>query len=479
MIFTKPTPPADALAFANKVLVGSPLSSSEWQDVPVALRSRAFFSSRVESAQVLQQARNGITDFLENNLDDVGALKTGGRAQFVNDIQEMLARLGIEREGGGLTDITSQPRLSLIFNTQVRQADDYGYYRQGMDSDVLNEFPAQRFIRVMDVKEPRQSHQRFEDQVYLKTDPIWALEINKDFGLPFGPWGWGCGHDVEDVDRREAEDMGLLEPGERLQKSKPYDFNRGLEASIKNMDEDLVSKLLAAFGNKIKVEGDTMRWTGSEPPVEVQAETARSSPVSDALTVKVSGGLKDQVNAGIAAIDAVHDDGTLPAIPVVSTRQSYLGFMQFNRTVDGLAASTIAVRNTGQWPALTMVHETGHLLDLEAIGTKGQFSTLAGDAEMKQFLAAADQTAAIQGLRDKLNRVTSMETRRAIRYYLKPEEIWARAYAQYVSEQSGSPILLRQLDAARSAETGRQWDAEDFKPVAGAITAMFQKLGWL
>src|SRR6185437_15736580 len=40
-------------------------------------------------------------------------------------------------------------------------AGDYGYWRQGMDPDVLNEFPAQRFIRVLPVKEPRTSHMSY------------------------------------------------------------------------------------------------------------------------------------------------------------------------------------------------------------------------------------------------------------------------------------------------------------------------------
>lgn len=267
MIFTQPTPPENAINFANKVLVTSPMKSSEWQDVPVELRSRAFFSSQVESAQFLQRAKDSIGDFLANNRieaeDGTTMLKTGSRAGFVDQMQQFLAANGVERQEGGLTDITSEPRLSLMFNTQVRQADDYGWWKTGLDFDVLNEFPAQRFIRVRDVKEPRTSHARYEDQVYLKTDPIWAEQINEDFGLPFGPWGWGCGHDVEDVDRDKAQSLGLLDTDE-LVNPRPmlmkWNFNSGLSASIKNLDPDLVMKLKQVLGNQIAVEGGTMNW---------------------------------------------------------------------------------------------------------------------------------------------------------------------------------------------------------------------------
>ena len=60
-----------------------------------------------------------------------------------------------------------------------------------------------------EVKTERESHIPFEDKVFLKSDPVWAEQINQDFEVPWGPWGWGCGHDVEDVDRDEAESLGL------------------------------------------------------------------------------------------------------------------------------------------------------------------------------------------------------------------------------------------------------------------------------
>lgn len=251
-----------AQKLGSKSIIGAKLKSAEWQDVPVALRDRAFFSSQVESARVLQRGRDSIYDFLQSNKetlpDGQTALKTGSRAQFVDDMKEFLTKEGIDRTDGGLTDITSEKRLGLIFEVNVNQAYGYGDYRQGMDADVLDAFPAARFIRVAEVKEPRDFHTQFEDQVYLKTDPIWET-INEDFGLPYAPFGFGCQHEQEDVSREEAESLGLLQPGQAVQLDEKS-FNQNLQASARSLDPDLLRGLIRDFGDQVKLIGDSLVW---------------------------------------------------------------------------------------------------------------------------------------------------------------------------------------------------------------------------
>jgi hypothetical protein len=170
-------------------------------------------------------------------------------------------------QAGGLRDITSEKRLALIFDTNVRAAQDYGYWKQGQDPDVLDAFPAQRFIRVLDVKDPRASHEQYEGQVALKSNLAFWLRINEDFGVPWGPWGWGCGHDVEDVDRTEAEALGLIQPGEPAQ---PVDktFNDDLEAGTKNLDPDLVDWLGEELGDQVEIDrkSGAVKWAGRSGP---------------------------------------------------------------------------------------------------------------------------------------------------------------------------------------------------------------------
>jgi hypothetical protein len=269
MQFVKPMPFAEAIQkLGGQSPIGAVLSSSEWSDLPVELRENAFFSANVESLRFLQNAQNSIGDYLAGNVktleDGQTLLATGSRAAFVDQMQKLLAKMGVERGEGDIKDITSEARLGLIFDIKTQQAGDYGYWRQGMDPDVLNEFPASRFIRVKAVKEPRQLHERFQNQVYLKTDPIWWLEINQDFGVPWGPWGWGCGHDVEDVDRDEAEELGLIKRGECLSVApllkKFGSFNSNLQASVAGIAAELLEKIKQVFGNQIQIEGDGIKW---------------------------------------------------------------------------------------------------------------------------------------------------------------------------------------------------------------------------
>lgn len=266
MEFTKPVAYTEALEkIGQRSVVGSQLSSAEWRDVPVALRERAFFSARVESTQFLQRAKDSLTEFLGEKVETLEngqtALATGGRSDFVKQMTEFLKGEGIERQSGEITDIAGERRLNLIFDTQVRQAHDFGYWKQGTDPDVLDAFPAQRFIRVAPVEEPRDWHIQFEDEVRLKSDVGFWITVNQDFGVPWGPWGWGCQHDVEDVDRAEAEALGLLEVGAAVEKPE-LKFNERLEASTKHLDPDIADYLKRAFGDRVEVTEDTVAWKG-------------------------------------------------------------------------------------------------------------------------------------------------------------------------------------------------------------------------
>lgn len=267
MEFTKPVSYTEAIEkIGRKSIVGSKLSSSEWRDVPVALRERAFMSARVESAQFLQRARDGISEFLSEARETVEtergpeqALSTGSRQDFVKQMTDFLKENGIERTTGDIKDIAGERRLNLIFDTQVRQAHDYGYAKQGWDPDVLDAFPAQRFIRVAPVEEPRDWHIQFEGEVRLKSDVGFWTAINQDFGVPWGPWGWGCQHDVEDVDRAEAEALGLLPPGATVP-SPEATFNDRLEASTKHLDPDIAEFLERGLGEKVEVTEESVKW---------------------------------------------------------------------------------------------------------------------------------------------------------------------------------------------------------------------------
>jgi len=483
MQFVKPIRYEDAIdKLGRKSIVGSMFSSSEWSDVPVQLRDEAFFISRMQSARVLQRGRDGIMDYLAENVETVPngekVLKTGSRQAFVDQMQRFMAAEGIERTDGSVRDHTSERRLGLIFDVQTQSAQDYGYWKQGMDPDVLNAFPAQRFIRVKDVKEPRAYHTQFEDQVYLKTDPIWR-RINHDFGVDHGPWGWGCGHDVEDVDRDEAEALGLLSPNAVVEPP-PDRRKESPAASIKGLDADLVDKLKAEFGDRVTVDGDQMKWNRQAVGRELVAGMGdlRPDPIEEAVKLKVYGRDRDAVRAGLGAIEKVHNTPGLPTVPLEPLKQNWYGHLQPKQTASGIVTDHLAVRGDGPWPALTTVHEAGHFIDLQLLGAAGDFATVQGAAEMRGVMVAMENSARIRALHAKLP-ATQGSSRRATKYLLHPAEQWARAYTQFVAERSGSPRLLRELDVLNHTDPVRAWSKDDFAPISQAIEALFKQKGWL
>jgi hypothetical protein len=64
-------------------------------------------------------------------------------------------------------------------------------------------------------------------------------------------------------------------------------------------------------------------------------------------------------------------------------------------------------------------------------------------------------------------------------HFLKPQEICARAYSQFVAGRSGDKRLLAELARCRDSRPNRQWDTEDFRPVAAAIEKLFKQIGWM
>ena len=134
-----------------------------WRMVATGIREEAFFSSRVQSARVLQAMKDYQEEYLRNSRMDNSGLVAQGRAEFVADMRELVISEGLgkldpltgeiipEINENDLTDLRSISRLQLIFDTQTEAANEHGYWKQGQDADILDVFPCQRFIRVRPV----------------------------------------------------------------------------------------------------------------------------------------------------------------------------------------------------------------------------------------------------------------------------------------------------------------------------------------
>lgn len=262
--------------FGAKSAVASTLTSAEWSGVPLALRDRAFFSSQVENARFLSLAQQKIRDALALRREDV---KNGtalvSRDSFIGDLRALV--LGSDRSGlpvsanpfadRGLTSVASPQRLAMIFDMQSRSAQGFSDWKLGQDADVLDAFPAQELLPST-ARTPRGDWKARwsaaggpdlgERLVALKTDPVWA-KLSR-FGSPWPPFDFGSTRDLRDVSRDEAESLGLLKAGERIEPTQQQDFNRDLEASVADIGPEYLAALKTVFGDQVTIRDGKASW---------------------------------------------------------------------------------------------------------------------------------------------------------------------------------------------------------------------------
>ena len=261
----------------KKKPVAKRLSSKQWAAMPTQIRERAYFTSNVESMKFLNRSQKMIKDYLSGAREmvttpdgrRVSALKKTSRADFVYEMQKLAKQTGMGNvlpPGEDMSrdmitrtkDITSETRLKLIFDTQTQQAQSYGYYKQGQDPAILDAYPAQRFIRAEQRKVPRPLHKKNRNEVRRKDDMEFWLRMNDQsiggFAVPFGPWGFNSGMDVEDVRRDKAIEMGLIAKNEQV--LPPDDtFNKGLKAAA-DVQPEFLNKFLDKMGKDAYTNGE-------------------------------------------------------------------------------------------------------------------------------------------------------------------------------------------------------------------------------
>lgn len=229
MMFRQPIPLNAAMASqAVKTVMPTTLRSRMLAELPVALRKRSMFSAGVTNADLLQSINDQLVDVLQGQHTEATA------RSLLHRIPDMLTDVQLKQES----------RLRLIVETNVDLARGYGMFQQTQDVDILTEWPAWEFFRAEQRKEPRDWPARWEDaggtfypgpsdypagrMIALKNDPIW-VEISA-FDLPYAPFDYNSGMDLQDIDREEAEALGVIKPNEAVQAQR-VDFNMGVQAS--------------------------------------------------------------------------------------------------------------------------------------------------------------------------------------------------------------------------------------------------------
>jgi hypothetical protein len=240
LLLSSPVPFREALdAHAVKSILTTTGATAQLQRLEPAIRRRALFSATVSIAEPLVKLR-GIVD---------GVLAgTGDQALGRLEMKRFWQELGYQpdpTEIDGLRDLASDRRINLQIETNVATARGAGWHEQGMQPEVLDEFPAQEFYDAGNTGKRRtdwpdrwmKAGGQFygERMIALKTDPVWqrlgSSELFPDgLGNPWPPFAFNSGWRVRDIDRDETESLGLLTANTELM-PQPLDLEADLAAS--------------------------------------------------------------------------------------------------------------------------------------------------------------------------------------------------------------------------------------------------------
>lgn len=239
MIFTAPIPFRAALDSAEvRSLLPTTGRTADLQRLDPAIKRRALWSATVASAEHLQKISDVRDAILAGTLDQASA-----RLQ----IKQLLAEQGYQPDpelAGGLQDLSSTRRIDLQLETNVDVARGAGWYEEGQQPEVLDEFPAAELIDTSPGGEHRRDWAerwakvggRFFDgrMIALKTDPTWArladpANFPDALGNEFAPFAFNSAWRQADIGRDEAEALGLISPSQQLT-PQPLDLNADLQA---------------------------------------------------------------------------------------------------------------------------------------------------------------------------------------------------------------------------------------------------------
>lgn len=461
-----------------------------YEDVWLEEHARSFTVAKCMEMDLLKDIQDSIASALEEGIP---------YDQWAKDIQKTLESKGwwgrqemVDPKTGEKREVQlgSPRRLETIFKVNMRSAYNVGAYQQTMDSKAHPYL----MYRIGNSKKHREEHVSWDGLVLRKDDPWWdthmppngwgckcyvravskaRLKRLQDKGIPdetYREYGMRLGYKpvktkapkdvvVEYVNKRTGviyEGVRGIDPGFEWNPGKVASRNRNLQDSYKEKS----AKLTEAVNGSTKPTGSSLK-----------------TPVSDAFS-SIPSRWKGTAKTVFDAISSVHGDGKLHPIPIkTSSATRYYG--QFSSFPNQPIKITLSTSSEGAHPELTLAHEIGHFLDNDA------FPKEAGN----RYASDGSANQKVKNLMDALNAseavkwIDSNGSSQDKKYYLKPTEMVARSYAQYVAVKSGNATMLDQVGTIIASNSDvyqhTQWTEADFRPIMKAYDELFEEIGWL
>lgn len=245
----------DALPFKEAIanlqqkgLLPTSLNSAQLRQLDAAIRRQSIFSAETTLISYLGEIKNTVASIIEPK-----QVLREGETQTVTEgfnpataraaLREKLKALGYqpgEDVAGTIKDLSSDARINLVVKTNTELAQGAGaFIQQNSDPEVVDEYPALELVRFEERAVTRDWESRWLDaakesgdtdaaaalqstgrMMALKASPIWdslgngAGGHDDSLGNPFPPFAYNSGMWTQEVSRKEAEEAGLLKPGQ-------------------------------------------------------------------------------------------------------------------------------------------------------------------------------------------------------------------------------------------------------------------------
>jgi len=242
-LIDQPLPFVEAVkALAQKKLMPTSLDSAGIRALDSGVRRQSFFSAKTTNEYLLQLYKDRIGGMI-NPVRVEGQATTEFSPAYVRlAVKNLLQEVGYAPnpdEAGTLTDLSSDARINLVLRTNKQLAQGEGWWVQGQNAAVLDQWPAQELFRAESRAKERDWLSRWRmagdstddpigtgwtittdgRMIALKNHDIWnwigSSELFDDaLDVIWPPFAFNSGMDVRDVDRAEAELIGLMKKGD-------------------------------------------------------------------------------------------------------------------------------------------------------------------------------------------------------------------------------------------------------------------------
>ncbi len=191
--------------------------------------------------------------------------------------------------------------------------------------------------------------------------------------------------------------------------------------------------------------------------------------------------LSDRLHKVLAAVDTVYTAKNLKSLPVVMKKG--IPGARFCIYAD-TGPYEIELNPDGDHLELSLLHEIGHYIEWQSIPKVPSVGprNFGIDPLFAPWLTVIFFSPTVMHLREILVRYPEGSPEHVqIKYLLRPDELWARAYTQYIAKKADASVLFQQLAAENRSNTGTiqyqpYWKWDEFLSISKAIDAIFESL---